>query len=305
MLQFSKSSRLTLLLLPGVMACSKPAEEKTAGRLAGPAPVAVQVQAVGTTTGVADQTYSGTIEAENTANLAFTVAGSVRRVLVREGDQVSKGQLLAELNPEEYASVLAGADASLLEARDQARRSQQLFKAESLTERELVQANAGLQRAVANAQVARKHMADTYLRAPFAGLISAKMVEPGVSAMPGAPAFSLIKTEQVFARAVVPEAEIGRMVPGHGRAGAGAGAGPRREGDGAGHQPGGRRDFAQLRGEGAAAQPRPAPVAGDAGQPADCAAGRTRTVCNVVAVAPQLVVQEADGASVVYVADAA
>ncbi|WP_158023053.1 efflux RND transporter periplasmic adaptor subunit [Hymenobacter coccineus] len=300
---------LAFALLLSATACSKSADKSAvtaanAASLQGPATVAVQVQAVGTTTGVTDQTYSGTIEAENMASLAFNVAGSVRRVLVREGDQVRQGQLLAELNPEEYAGVLAGTDASLLEARDQARRSKQLFASESLTERELVQANAGLQRAEANARIARKHLADTYLRAPFAGLISAKMVEPGVSAMPGAPAFSLIKTEQVFARAVVPEAEIGRMrrgtsvrvqVPALGR---------------------------EVKGTVQVISPVADPTSrsfslkvllpnpGLRLLPGMLASMRIplpagQGTAGVVAVAPQLVVQEADGASVVYVADAA
>ncbi|WP_375417161.1 efflux RND transporter periplasmic adaptor subunit [uncultured Hymenobacter sp.] len=298
---------LGFALLLGASACSKAADKSTMAAAAslpkGPEAVAVQVQAVGTTTGAQDQTYSGTIEAENTANLAFNVAGSVRRVLVREGDQVRAGQLLAELNPEEYAGLLAGADASLQEARDQARRSQQLFKSESLTERELVQANAGLLRAEANARVARKHLADTHLRAPFAGLISAKLVEPGVAAMPGAPAFSLIKTEQVFARAVVPEAEIGRMsrgtavrvrVPALGREFRGTVQVINPVAD-----PTSRSFYLKVLLPNPSLHLLPGMLASlRIPLPAGHAAP-------VVAVAPQLVVQEADGASVVYVADAA
>jgi len=302
MLHFLKPHWFTLVLLPGAVACSKSAAEKTAGQPAGPAPVAVQVQAVGTLTGAQNQTYSGTIEAENTASLGFGVAGTVRQVLVREGDQVSKGKLLAALNQEEYAGMQAGADASLLEARDALRRSQQLFKVGSLTERELVQATAALQRAEASAQVARKHLADTQLRAPFAGLIAAKMAEPGVAAMPGSPAFSLIKTEQVFARAVVPEAEIGRIakgttvqvqVPALGRTLTGKVQVINPVAD-----PTSRSFYLKV------LLPNPGlrllpgmlaslriPLPAGQGQP-------------VVAVAPQLVVQEADGASVVYVADA-
>ena len=297
-----KSCRAALLL-PLLAACAKPADDKVAGVPAGPAPVAVQVQALDTLAGAQSQTYSGTIEAENTANLGFMVAGAVRRVLVREGDQVRQGQLLAELNPEEYAGVLAGADASLLEARDQARRSQQLFRVESLTERELVQATAGRQRAEATARVARKHLADTQLRAPFAGLIAARLVEPGVPVAPGTPAFSLIKTEQVFARAVIPEAEIGRMargttvrvrVPSLDRELTGTVRVINPVAD-----PTSRSFYLKV------LLPNPGlrllpgmlaslqiPLPAGSGAP-------------VVAVAPQLVVQEADGTSVVYVADAA
>ena len=302
MMQLLKPFRLSLLLLPGVMACSKTAEEKVAPPAA-PAPVAVRVETVGTLIGARSQTYSGTIEAENTASLGFTVAGSVRRVLVREGDQVRQGQLLAELNQEEYASMAAGANASLLEARDAARRSQQLFQSESLTERELVQATAAKQRAEASAQVARKHMADTYLRAPFAGLIAAKMVEPGVSVMPGTPAFSLIKTEQVFARAVVPEAEIGRISKGaqvRVRV-------PSLDSELMGivqvinpiADPTSRSFYVKVLLPNPGLRLLPGMLATlriplPAGQQA----------APVVAVAPQLVVQEADGASAVYVVDA-
>ena len=294
---------LVLVLLPGTIACSKSAAEKAAAPPAGPAPVAVRVQAVGTLTGAPNQTYSGTIEAENTASLGFMVAGAVRRVLVREGDQVSKGQLLAELNPAEYASVAAGAAASLLEARDQTRRSQQLFEAQSLTERELVQATAARQRAEADAQVARKHLADTQLRAPFAGLIAAKLVEPGVSVMPGTPAFSLIKTEQVFARAIVPEAEIGRIskgtkvrvqVPALDREVTGTVQVINPVAD-----PTSRSFYVKVLLPNPGVRLLPGLVATlriplPAGQGA----------APVVAVAPQLVVQEADGASAVYVVDA-
>ncbi len=297
------------VLLLGVAACSKSAaDQPTAGTAQAATPqraeaVAVQVQAVGTSTGAAEQTYSGTIEAENTASLAFNVAGAVQQVLVREGDPVRAGQLLATLNPEEYAGLLAGADASVLEARDNARRSQQLFKAESLTERELVQATAGLQRAEASARVARKHLADTGLRAPFAGLVAAKLVEPGVAAMPGAPAFSLIKTAQVFARAVVPEAEIGRMV---------RGAAVRVLVPALGREV---RGTVQVINPVADAASRSfyvkvlLPNPGLHLLPGMLASLRiplpAGPAAPVVAVAPQLVVQEADGASVVYVADAA
>ena len=160
-----------------------------------------------------------------------------------------------------------------------------------------------MQRAEANARVARKHVADTYLRAPFAGLIAAKLVEPGVAAMPGGPAFSLIKTEQVFARAVVPEAEIGRMrrgtavqvlVPALGREVRGTVQVINPVAD-----PTSRSFYLKVLLPNPGLRLLPGMLASlriplPAGQAAP-----------VVAVAPQLVVQEADGASVVYVADAA
>ncbi|MEJ7665072.1 MAG: efflux RND transporter periplasmic adaptor subunit [Hymenobacter sp.] len=167
-----------------------------------------------------------------------------------------------------------------------------------------MQANAGLLRAEANARVARKHLADTHLRAPFAGLISAKLVEPGVAALPGAPAFSLIKTEQVFARAVVPEAEIGRMS---------RGTAVRVQVSALGRE---FRGTVQVINPVADPASRSfclkvlLPNPGLRLLPGMLASLRIplpagQGTSAVVAVAPQLVVQEADGTSVVYVADAA
>lgn len=38
-----------------------------------------------------------------------------------------------------------------------------------------------------------------YLKAPFTGVVTAKLAERGASALPGAPAFTLMKTDFVYA----------------------------------------------------------------------------------------------------------
>ena len=47
-------------------------------------------------------TYPGRIKAAEDANLAFRVAGPIRKIYVHEGEYVKKGQLLAELDPRDY-----------------------------------------------------------------------------------------------------------------------------------------------------------------------------------------------------------
>lgn len=56
--------------------------------------------------------YSGTIEATQ-ANLAFQVPGRVRTVPVREGQAVSRDQVLAEIDPAEFQSRIDQASANL------------------------------------------------------------------------------------------------------------------------------------------------------------------------------------------------
>ncbi len=54
---------------------------------------------------------SGSIEGSETADVAFQVGGRVARVLVEEGQHVSKGQLLAEIEPTDYQNAFNAAAA--------------------------------------------------------------------------------------------------------------------------------------------------------------------------------------------------
>jgi multidrug efflux pump subunit AcrA (membrane-fusion protein) len=54
---------------------------------------------------------SGSVEGSETADVAFQVGGRVARVLVEEGQHVSKGQLLAEIEPTDYRNAFNAAAA--------------------------------------------------------------------------------------------------------------------------------------------------------------------------------------------------
>ncbi len=70
--------------------------------------------------------YSGTIEATQ-ANLAFQTGGRVLRLAVREGQAVTKGQVLAELEREEYAARYSQAKANLERFRQMQRQQETLL----------------------------------------------------------------------------------------------------------------------------------------------------------------------------------
>ena len=54
---------------------------------------------------------SGSVEGSETADVAFLVGGRVSRVLVEEGQHVTKGQLLAEIEPTDYQNAFNTATA--------------------------------------------------------------------------------------------------------------------------------------------------------------------------------------------------
>jgi multidrug efflux pump subunit AcrA (membrane-fusion protein) len=87
-------------------------------------------------------TASGSVEGSETTDVAFLVPGRVARVLVEEGQHVSRGQLLAELEPTDYRNAFNTATAQKEAARAEA------LKAEAgVRKQELEQARINFERA--------------------------------------------------------------------------------------------------------------------------------------------------------------
>ena len=64
------------------------------------------------------QTYVGIVEEREATAVSFTGMGVVKRMLVNEGQAVSKGQLIAEMDDTQARNVLSGAEAQMTQAND-------------------------------------------------------------------------------------------------------------------------------------------------------------------------------------------
>lgn len=155
--------------------------------------------------------YSGTIEADNSVSLGFSVSGRVTAVNVQEGEHVTQGQLLATIETLEYQNSLLLAQASLEQAEDNFKRLQELYSKGSLPERDYISAKVAVSQARVNNSTAAKRLSDTKLYAPFAGIIAAKSIEKGATAAPGVMAFTIVKTDLVYAQVSVSESEISKL----------------------------------------------------------------------------------------------
>jgi len=136
---------------------------------------------------------TGTIKAVNFAAIKARVAGEVKEFAVREGDSVKAGQVLARIDPVEYqnrwqqAREQAEAAKSQLDiAQRQWETNKALVDQGFISKVALDNSQASLQGAVASykaaasgADVARKALDDSVLRAPFSGVVASRLAQAG------------------------------------------------------------------------------------------------------------------------------
>jgi RND family efflux transporter MFP subunit len=123
--------------------------------------------------------------------MSFKVPGTIRRVAVEVGDEVRAGQLLAELDDEDYRLQVQRAEAGLSQARAQARnadadyaRARQLYENANLSLSELDAARTASESTASSVnayerelELARLQFSYTRLRAPVAAAVASVNVE--------------------------------------------------------------------------------------------------------------------------------
>ncbi|PWJ58249.1 membrane fusion protein (multidrug efflux system) [Dyadobacter jejuensis] len=203
---------LTPLLVIGLAlgGCTKEKKEESKEAT----PVAVSIYRVGKASQSQQLSYSGSIEPDNVAQIGFAVGGVVNNVMVQEGQRVKQGQLLASIDATEYEQALAIAEAGLEQAEDMYNRLNELYKKGSLPAKDFIDIKTKVAQARANKNINAKHISDSRLHAPMAGIISVRAIERGSMAAPGVPAFTMVKNDQVYARFSVPESEVGGLKAG-------------------------------------------------------------------------------------------
>ena len=176
--------------------------------------VPVEVQAVRRAAMVA--VYSGTapIEAHDEAVVVAKVGGEVRQIYVEEGDTVKAGQVLARLDGDRLRLEVAESEAKLHKLERDLTRFKELSQKGLVAKNELENAEFDLDALRATYERARLELSYTEIRAPIAGVVSARHIKLGNTISPNDPTFRVTDLDPLVAYVHIPEKEFRKLAPG-------------------------------------------------------------------------------------------
>jgi RND family efflux transporter MFP subunit len=124
-----------------------------------------------------ESTLPGRAKAAQEADLAFEVPGRLIERPVSVGDRVTRGQLVARLDPRDFEARLLAARGAYRTAKAEYERAEALVAAEALAENVRDQRRAAMEVTAGEFRLAEKALADTRLEAPFDGVITGTYLE--------------------------------------------------------------------------------------------------------------------------------
>ena len=142
------------------------------------------------------------------ATLASRIQGTIDKLLVREGTQVSKGQLVIQLDSRDLQADLARANAEVENAKPHLDRMNQLYAQDAVSKQEMENATRAYRVAEANRKAVEAQLSYTAVRAPFDGVITEKKVEAGELASPGQPLLKMEDPWRLRLEATVAEGDL-------------------------------------------------------------------------------------------------
>jgi membrane fusion protein, multidrug efflux system len=154
---------------------------------------------------------STTLRAREQVEVVPKQAGLVARILVEEGDRVAEGQLLAQLDDEEWRLQLQQTDARTRSALDAVERARALREFGLVPEQEVERLASDARVAESELALARLRVQNAGIRAPIAGTVTRRFIERGQQVGTQTSTFELADLDNLEAHLAVPERDAGRI----------------------------------------------------------------------------------------------
>jgi membrane fusion protein (multidrug efflux system) len=155
-----------------------------------------------------------TIASDADAPVVAKVGGEVVSLLVEEGDLVSQGQVLAELDGERLRLEMLSAKANLDQVQSEYERYTDLAARGLVSEAMFESLKYDLEALEAAYELARLNFDYSKIRAPIEGVVSSREIKLGQSIDASDVLFRITDTSELLAYLQIPQAELGKFAAG-------------------------------------------------------------------------------------------
>ncbi|MCH5224404.1 MAG: efflux RND transporter periplasmic adaptor subunit [Muribaculaceae bacterium] len=154
--------------------------------------------------GSSSEEYSGIIEEGKSVNASFMADGKINRLLVKEGDRVKKGQLIASLDDSDYQIGVNQLKTQFHQMTEEKKRMDEMFARHNIAPNDYEKFTAGYEQLRLQVEMAENKLGYTNLYSPTDGYISEKFMEPGELVGAGTPVYKITDDSSLIASLDLP-----------------------------------------------------------------------------------------------------
>jgi len=171
-------------------------------------PISVSVDTIRLQNFVDAGNYTGTFEPNKETKISADIQGKINAVLVDVGSYVSKGQTLIQLDNSLLKLQLQTVEVQIEGLEDDVKRYTILTEADAVQGVQLEKARLGLKSAKVQRATLLEQINKTSIKAPFNGVVTAKLNEEGGFAAPGVPLLQITDISTLRFTVNVPENDL-------------------------------------------------------------------------------------------------
>lgn len=207
---------ITIIVVAGLLALigwilsnnKKENEAKTAVVAETGGAIVVKVAKVSKEPIVLDFSANGNFAANQDLLLSSEVTGRVTRLLVKEGARVSRGQVLALVDPEIANLDKQVAEDALQKLKTDHQRYKSSFETGGVTQAQLDEIELQLRNAETRLQQADRRVADANIKSPINGIVNSRSIEVGTYLSPGTELFEIVDLSQLKLKVTANETQV-------------------------------------------------------------------------------------------------
>lgn len=199
--QILKQEKLMIVIVASsIVSCNSPQVKNHS-----PRPVKI---AEAVSLGVVKKSFSGVVSPEQFSDLAFKMSGPLVSLNIDEGEKVKAGQIIAEIDPQDFKWEYEAKKSSFQTAKAQLDRAKRLLAKQAISKQEYESTEASFSNAEAAFNYAENMLKQTKLTAPFDGFIQKKYVENYQKVQAGQGIVCLINPDKLQIQFTMPETNM-------------------------------------------------------------------------------------------------